>query len=182
LAALRDISASDWFHDDVEFVVERGLFRGVSDSEFAPDAGMTRAMLVTTLHRLAGEPPAGGARFVDVPAGQWFTEAVAWASANGVVDGYGENVFGTDDVVTREQAAVFLHRYARLAGYDVSASTDLSGRVDAGMISDWAREAMIWANAAGLITGRAGGALAPADAVTRAEVSVILRRFIETAR
>jgi hypothetical protein len=181
LAALRDVSVSDWYYDDVKFVTENGLFKGVSTTEFAPNAQMTRAMLATVLHRLAGEPaaPAGQGAFGDVPAGQWFTEAVAWASANGIVGGYSASVFGTDDPVTREQIAVLLYRYAELMGYDVSASVDLSAYTDAADISEWAREALAWANAAGLITGRDASALAPTDTATRAEVAAMLHRFAE---
>jgi hypothetical protein len=181
LAALRDVSASDWYYEDVKFVTENGLFKGVSATEFAPNAKMTRAMLATVLYRLAGEPaaPAGQGSFGDVPAGQWFSEAVAWASANGVVGGYGPNVFGTDDPVTREQIAVLLYRYAELMGYDVSASADLAAYTDATDISEWAREALAWANAAGLITGRGASALDPTDTATRAEVSAMLHRFSE---
>jgi hypothetical protein len=181
LAALRDVSTSDWYYEDVKFVTENGLFKGVSATEFAPNAQMTRAMLATVLHRLAGEPaaPSGQTAFGDVPAGQWFTEAVAWASANGVIGGYGAGVFGTNDPVTREQIAVLLYRYAELMGYDVSASADLSAYTDAADISEWAREALAWANAAGLITGRGASALAPTDTATRAEVAAMLHRFSE---
>jgi hypothetical protein len=181
LTSLRDVAASDWYYEDVKFVTENGLFKGVSATEFAPNARMTRAMLATVLHRLAGEPaaPAGQSSFGDVPAGQWFTEAVAWASANGVIGGYGANVFGTNDPVTREQIAVLLYRYAKLMGYDVSASADLSAYTDAADISEWAREALAWANAAGIITGRGASALAPTDTATRAEVAAMLHRFAE---
>jgi hypothetical protein len=178
VAALRDVSTSDWYYEDVKFAVENGLFKGVSESEFAPDAQMTRAMLATVLHRLAGEPAAAGAApFGDVPAGRWFTEAVAWASANGVIDGYSADVFGANDAVTREQIAVLLYRYAKLMGYDVSATADLSGYADVGAVAEWAREAMAWANATGLIAGRGANALAPADTATRAEVAAMLHRF-----
>ncbi|MDR2355061.1 MAG: S-layer homology domain-containing protein [Clostridiales Family XIII bacterium] len=178
IAALRDVSASDWYYENVKFVVDSGLFRGVSETAFAPDAQMTRAMLATVLHRLAVEPAApGGVGFADVPAGKWFTDAVAWASANGIVGGYSESVFGADDAVTREQIAVLLYRYANLMGMDTSAAADLSAYADADAISEWAREAMAWANATGLITGRGADTLAPADTATRAEVATVLHRF-----
>jgi hypothetical protein len=120
--------------------------------------------------------------FADVPAGKWFTDAVAWASANGIVGGYGESVFGADDAVTREQIAVLLYRYAKLMGMDVSAAADLSAYADADAISEWAREAMAWANATGLITGRGADTLAPADTATRAEVAAVLHRFAEATQ
>jgi hypothetical protein len=184
LTALRDVSSSDWYYADVKFVVEKGLFNGVSATEFAPNAQMTRAMLATVLHRLAGEPaaPGGQAAFGDVPAGQWFTGAVAWASANDIVNGYSTSVFGTNDPVMREQIAVLLYRYAKRMGYDVSASADLSVYTDSADISEWAREALAWANATGLITGRDASVLAPTDSATRAEVAAILHRFAETVK
>jgi pimeloyl-ACP methyl ester carboxylesterase len=178
-----DLKESDWFFDDVRYVRENGLFRGTGATAFSPNAPMTRAMLATVLHRLAGEPAAtGGAAFGDVPAGKWFSDAVAWASANGVINGYGANVFGTNDNVTREQIAVMLYRYAKQMGPDVSKAADLSAYADAGEISEWAREALAWANAAGLIAGRSADELAPADNATRAEVAAILHRFIEAAK
>jgi hypothetical protein len=167
----------------VKFVVESCLFKGLSESEFAPDAQMTRAMLATVLYRLAGEPAvAGAAPFGDVSAGKWFADAVAWASANGVISGYSASVFGANDAVTREQIAVLLYRYAELMGYDVSATVDLSGYADADAIAEWAREAVAWANATGLITGRSENALAPADTATRAEVAAMLHRFARTVQ
>ena len=181
-ASFSDVSCSDWYFGDVSFVVEKGLFNGVSDSEFSPGTSMTRAMLATVLHRLAGSPQAaGGAAFSDVPAGQWFSEAVAWASANGIVNGYSAELFGANDDVTREQIAVLFYRYAGLKGYDVSLTADISAFADAGSVSDWAREAVAWANAAGLISGRSATSLAPLESATRAEVAAIMRRFTEYA-
>jgi hypothetical protein len=183
VAALRDVSTSAWYYEDVKFVVESGLFKGLSESEFAPDAQMTRAMLATVLYRLAGEPAAAGAAsFGDVPSGQWFTDAVAWASANGVISGYSASVFGANDAVTREQIAVLLYRYAKLMGYDVSATIDLSDYADADAVAEWAREAVAWANATGLITGRSANTLAPTGAATRAEVAAMLHRFANTVQ
>ena len=173
-----DVSEDDWFAEAVAFVVRRGLFNGVSDTEFAPNMNMTRAMLVTVLHRLEGKPaPAAPSGFEDVPADFWYTDAVAWAKETGVVQGYSDTQFGPDDSITREQIAVILCRYAKNKGYDVSASADLSRYTDVGSVSDWALEAMRWANAAGLITGRTETTLNPGDTATRAEVATILMRF-----
>jgi hypothetical protein len=177
-----DVKESDWFFGDVKYVCENKLFNGTSATAFDPTAPMTRAMLATVLYRLAGEPAAaGGAAFLDVPPGQWFSEAVAWASANGIVAGYGAGVFGTNDNITREQIAVMLRRYAKNAGHDVSATVDLSAYADAGALSEWAREAAAWANAAGLLTGRDAATLAPAESATRAEVAAVLHRFAASA-
>jgi hypothetical protein len=182
VTAFGDVSTPDWYYTDVKFVVESGLFKGVSANEFAPQAQMTRAMLATVLHRLAGEPAAaGGASFGDVHADQWFAGAVAWASANEVITGYSADVFGAGNNITREEIAVMLYRYAKLMGFNVSGAADLSAYADAGAISEWALEAIAWANAAGLLTGRTETTLAPADNATRAEVAAILNRFVKAA-
>ena len=173
-----DVSANDWFADAVNFVVRRGLFKGVSETEFAPNAEMTRAMLVTVLHRLDGTPDATAAmKFSDVASDMWYTEAVAWATEHGIVAGYGNGKFGSGDDVTREQIATFLFRYAKVKGYDVSKQADLSTYADAASVSSWAQEAVSWANATGLIRGRTATTLNPKATATRAEVATILMRF-----
>ena len=175
-----DVSANDWFADAVNFAVRRGLFKGVSETEFAPNAEMTRAMLVTVLHRLDGTPDVSAATaFADVPVDSWYTEAVAWARSIGVVEGYSETTFGPNDSITREQMATILYRYARYKGYDVSKRADLSAYADAASVSSWALEAMSWANATGLIRGRTETTLNPAATATRAEVATILMRFCD---
>jgi hypothetical protein len=180
--AFRDVSPSDWYYDDVKFAVEKGLFKGVSSDEFAPQAQMTRAMFATVLYRLAGEPAtAGNSAFGDVTADRWFTNAVAWASASGVITGYSADVFGANDNITREQIAIMLYRCAKLMSRDVSRTADLSSYADEGAVSEWAREALAWANAAGFITGRDADTLAPADNATRAEAAAILHRFADAA-
>lgn len=173
-----DVPDNAWFAEAVAFVVRRGLFQGVSETEFAPNMTMTRAMIVTVLHRLEGTPaPKAASGFQDVPAGTWYTEAVAWASENGVVNGYSEASFGPNDPVTREQLATILYRYASWKGYDVSGEADLSAYKDAGEISSWALQAISWANAIGLVRGRSADELAPVGTATRAEVATMLMRF-----
>lgn len=173
-----DVSRDDWFADAVNFAVRRGLFQGVSDTEFAPNMNMTRAMLVTVLHRLEGNPaPAAPSGFEDVPADDWYTEAVAWARERGVVQGYSDTQFGPNDSITREQMAAILFRYAKNKGYDVSMRADLTAYEDGVSVSSWAHEAMSWANAAGLIRGRTETTLNPVATATRAEVATILMRF-----
>ena len=179
-AGFIDVDPDAWYHEFVDYVVSRGLMKGTSDTAFEPEAPATRAMLVTILHRLEGEPGAGGASpFADVPEDRWYTDAVIWANRNGIVEGYGDGNFGPGDTVTREQFAAILYRYAKWKGYDVSRSADLSGYADAAAISPWALEAMKWANAAGLITGRTETDLVPAGKATRAETAAILMRFLE---
>lgn len=173
-----DVPEDAWFAEAVNFTAKKGLFQGVSETEFAPGGTMTRAMLVTVMHRLEGSPkPSAGAGFNDVPADTWYSEAVAWARATGVVKGYSDTVFAPDDWITREQMAAILYRYSKNKGYDVSRRVDFSRYADSGSVSEWAAEAMSWANATGLIIGRTETTLNPGDTATRAEVATILMRF-----
>ena len=174
-----DVSSSDWFYDAVAYVYENGLMGGTGNNQFSPSVTTTRAMIVTILHRLEGEPTTGTSAFTDVAAGQWYTDAVAWASANRIVEGYGNGRFGPNDTITREQMATILYRYAQSKGYNVSSTGDLSGYTDAAQVSDWAQTAMGWANAQGLITGNTATTLNPTGSATRAEVATILMRFVE---
>jgi len=175
-----DVKESDWFYDAVKFVVENGLFKGTGETTFSPNQPMTRAMLVTVLHNLEGAPEAAGANnFTDVKNGEWYTNAVIWAGTNDIVRGYGNGLFGTNDPITREQMAAILYSYASYKGYDVTATANFSAYTDAAEISSWAKQAMGWANAKGLITGRTATTLVPGGTATRAEVASILKRFVE---
>lgn len=170
-----DVSSDAWYHDAVFYVYEKGMMSGTGAGSFSPEAETSRAMIVTVLHRLEGAPSAGGAEFTDVAAGQWYTEAVAWAAENGVVYG-SNNAFKPDDSVTREQVAAILYRYAGYKGSDTTARAELSDYSDASDISGYALEAMQWANAQGLIKG-SSGRLNPGGKATRAEIAAILMRF-----
>ena len=183
-----DVEESDWFYGAVAFVVNAGLFKGVSDDSFAPDATMTRAMLVTVLHRLAGTPePVGESKFSDVtdPAAYYY-DAVIWASANGIVEGYSATTFGADDPITREQMVTFLYRYAKAMDCDVptsdAASPTLAAFADASSVSTWAQEAMSWAVAAGIVKGTTETTLSPAGKATRAQVATVMQRFAQTTK
>ncbi|MDR2671335.1 MAG: S-layer homology domain-containing protein [Oscillospiraceae bacterium] len=175
-----DVAASDWFYDAVRFVSERGLMTGTGADRFSPGTATTRAMLVTTLHRLAGAPAAAaeGLPFPDVESGQWYTDAVRWAAENGVVEGYDDGLFRPHDFVTREQIVTILYRYDRRGGAGTDAQADLSPYADADRISDWARPAAQWAVAREILQGRDGTTLAPRDRATRAEVAAILQRYL----
>jgi len=175
-----DVKEGDWFYDSVAFVVQEGLFSGTSATTFSPNEPMTRAMLVTVLYRLEGEPAVTGANsFSDVGSGQWYTDAVIWANANSIVTGYGDGLFGTNDPITREQMAAMLLRYADYKKYNTSKTNDLAAFTDADSIASYALGAMKWANAEGLIIGRTATTLTPTGTATRAEVAVILTRFME---
>lgn len=174
-----DLSDTDWFYAATRYAYMGGLFNGVSEDQFLPMGSMTRSMLATVLHRLAGEPETeSGAAFTDVPAGQWYTEAVSWSSAAGVVQGMGDNTFAPDSLVTRAQMAVMLYRYAgTYLERDVSASVSLTQFSDSAKVPAWAEDAMKWAVSAGIITGRNDGTLDPTGTASRAEVATMLQRF-----
>ena len=174
-----DVPQNIWFASGVQFAAEQGLFTGVSANEFAPYDPMTRAMLVTVLHRLDGADASGTNSFTDVLNGKWYINAIAWASANGIVEGLSGNRFAPNAPIAREQLAAILFRYAKACGYDVSARAELTAYADAAQVSTWAGDAMRWAVAAGLISGRSGAQLAPKGEATRAEVAVILMNFVQ---
>ena len=174
-----DVMEGDWFYDAVVYAYETGLMDGVGDNLFAPNSQTTRAQLVTILHRLAGEPePGGDSGFSDVAAGTWYTDAVAWAAENGIVNGTTDTTFAPGEDITREQLVTVLYRYAESKGYDVSASADLSGYPDAGQVQDYAQPAMAWAVAEGIVEG-VDGTLNPTGDATRAQIATILMRFCE---
>lgn len=174
-----DVSTSDWFYSDVMFVYENGLFSGTDSRSFSPNASMTRAMLVTVLYRLEGEPAGtGSSSFSDVCSGSYYEKAVAWAAANGIVTGTGSTSFSPDAKVTREQLAAILYRYAQYKKLDTDAGAKLDSFSDAGNVSGYASEALSWAVSEGLING-ASGRLMPKGDATRAQVAAILHRFVE---
>lgn len=175
-----DVKSADWFYNDVKYVYEKGMMAGTAADVFAPNATTTRAMIVTILYRLEGSPAVTGtSAFVDVPVGQWYTDAVNWAAANQIVKGTSATTFAPNDSITREQMAAILYRYAQYKGYDVTKKADLSGYSDNGQVSAYAKDALAWANAAKLINGVTNTTLAPQGNATRAQVSAILHRFCD---
>ena len=161
-----DVTSGSWYYDGVKYAYDNGLMNGTSANEFNPNANTTRSMIVTILARMEGVNTSGGAT--------WYTAGRAWAMENGISDG--TNMEGK---ITREQLAAMLYRYAKMKGYDVSASASLSGYTDASSVSGWATDAMRWAVSAGLINGRTATTLAPQGNATRAEVASILMRFMQ---
>lgn len=167
-----------WARVEAERGLRRSLFHGVSDTAFAPDARMTRAMLVQLLYNLEGNPVTGAAGFSDVPKTAWYHDAVAWAVAHSLVTGTEDRRFLPDDAVTREQLAVILWRYARYKQADVSQSAPLDGFADAAAVSAYARTALEWAGAAGVIGGVSATQLDPQGAATRAQAATVFNRLL----
>ena len=178
-----DVSENDWFFNDVKFVYQNGLMNGTSATTFSPEGTTSRGMIVTILWRMAGSPDMEdkiwGYPFADVDATAYYGTAVYWARLNGIAGGYDDATFGPNDPITREQMAAILYRYAQYKGYDVSAKADLNKFTDADEISNYALEALQWANAEGLINGKGDGVLDPKGQATRAEAAAILMRFCE---
>lgn len=174
-----DVGETDWYYGSVRFAAENGLFRGISYPTFAPHSNMTHGMLAMVLHRLAKEPEIGaGQSFSNVAQGQYYTEAVAWATEKGIVSGYGDGKFGPGDLITREHLTVMLWRYA---GKPAGAG-ELDGFTDAADADAWAVDALRWAVEQKIVNGRSDGTLDPRGNATRAEVVAILMRYCETVK
>lgn len=174
-----DVAETDWFYDAVEYVTETGLMNGTGDVTFSPGIDTSRAMIVTILWRMEGEPEVGSSGiFPDVAEGLWYTGAVEWAAENGIVTGYTDGNYGPDGVITREQLAAILYRYAQYKGYDVSVGgeTNILSFEDALSLSEYAFPAMQWACGAGLLEG-SGGSISPQGGATRAQLAAVLMRF-----
>ena len=173
-----DVSEKAWYYDAVAYTVENGLMKGVGGGKFDSEGSMTRAMLVTVLWRYEGESAAGENSFTDVPDGTWYTGAVAWAAAKGIVSGVGNDEFDPEGSITREQMATILFRYAEKKSIDTDKRGNLSGFPDSGAVSSWAQDAVQWTVAEDIING-SDGRLLPQGNATRAQVATILMRFLE---
>ena len=178
-----DINPGDWFYNDVMFVYEKALMSGTSANTFAPYGNITRGQLAVILYRMEGSPAVERKNsLTDVeygPGTVWFYDAATWAHQNGIMEGSGNNKFAPDDSVTREQLASILYRYAQVKGYNVTNTGNLDGFTDKENISDWAREAIRWVISCGIMNGRENNLFDPKGIATRAEVAVMLHRFIE---
>ena len=170
----------DWSYDGICYCVENGLMKGTGATTFHPNGESARAMLVTVLYRLEGEPEVGACSFSDVPADEWYTDAVTWAAGNKIVEGY-NGKFSPTANITREAFATILYRYAEYKGYDVSVGedTNILSFTDAEKISSWAKDAIQWAVGAGLMNGKGQNNIDPSGKATRAEMATILYRFCE---
>ena len=175
-----DVPEDAWYRDAVAWAYEAGLVNGTGEGTFSPDLTTDRAMLAALLHRLEGGPAASGAAFPDVASGAWYAGAVAWASANGIVNGGDDGGFHPADPVTREQMVVMLYRYAQYKGHDTTqGGMAIREFADYDSISGYAAEAMAWAVNAGLVNGGDGGRLDPQGTATRAQIAALLMRFCE---
>ena len=180
--AFDDLDITKWYHFDTDYVIENGIFKGTTETTFEPDSAQTRAMMVTVLYRVEGEPAVNRSiPFADVDMGAYYANAVIWGQQNGIIKGYSETEFGPDDKITREQIAAIMHRYAQYKGYDVSVgeNTNILSYDDFDSISEYAIPSMQWAVGSGLIKGKSESTLNPLDNATRAEIAAILHRFIE---
>ncbi len=173
-----DVKPGDWFSAAVADVVGKGLMNGTSETTFNPQGKTTRAMLVTILYRLAGQPKVNVATsFNDVAADSWYGTAVAWAADKQIVMGYADGTFKPDLDLTREQLVTMIYRFAKSAGQDVSARADITKYSDGKQVSSYAFEAMQWAVAKGVISGTSATTLAPQGSATRAQMATIFMRF-----
>ena len=173
-----DLSRTAWYYGGVVYAYHNQLMSGVSSTKFSPNSAADRAMLVTILHRTAGKPAAdGGVSFADVPGGKYYSAAVSWAAGEGIVTGSGSGNFNPTGKLTREQLAVVLYRYAQYEGRDVSRRADLGAYKDGAKVSSWAKDAMSWAVAEGLITGSNQKNLTPGGSTNRAQLAAILMRY-----
>ena len=176
----KDVSPSDWYFGAVVYVNEKEMMLGVSKDSFDPEGKTSRAMIVTLLYRMEGSPSVNNNNsFSDVESGTWYANAVHWAAACGIVNGFEDGSFRANIPVTREQLAAIFYRYADYKGYSVNQSASLSGFSDVDQISSYAVDAVRWANREGLVNGTTTTTINPGDTSTRAQAAAILKRFCQ---
>ena len=174
-----DLEKDGWYLDYVRYAFVNDIMNGMTATTFEPNGTLTRAMYITMLYRLNGEPEVKAASaYGDVKGDEWYAKAVAWGTENGIVEGYAGK-FAPQDSITREQMAAMMYRYAKLNGGDVSASASFDAFKDGSSVSDWAKEEMGWAVASGLMQGHDNGTLEPKCNATRAQAAAVLQRFAE---
>lgn len=181
IISFTDVPETHWAYTYIQNAVEQGLFSGIGNNQFGPGMNVTRGMFVTTLYSSAGSPDVELSKFTDVPANAWYAKAVAWASQEGIVSGIGDNKFGPDLPITREQIALILYNYAD----GVSPGTEAFVRMaypDGKDIHNWALTAFTWAMNKDLISGKSGNILDPLATATRAEVAVIMQNFVNLTK
>ena len=173
-----DVVLNNWAYPYVNGCVNRSIMNGTGGGQFSPNMQVSRAQVVTTLWRLVGSPKLNAENsFVDVPDGQWYTDAVTWAADSGITTGVGGSYFAPERAVTRGEVAAIIYRLAAAMGLDTEGKDDLSGFVDTNELADWNRDAFAWCVYSGIITGKSGSSLAPNDTLSRAELAAILMRY-----
>lgn len=174
-----DVAESDWFYKSVRYCHENNLIRGTTANTYSPDLSTSRAMIVSILWRLDGSPNADPVTFIDVPADQYYANAVAWAASEGIVSGYSKDIFAPEQAISREQLASILYRYAQYHNWDMTSSAVLDTFTDAHAVSAYAKDALSWAAFHGLISGMEDHLLSPQGEATRAQVAAILMNTCE---
>lgn len=169
-----------WAYDEIMAIYDLGIMNGIGNGQFGPELSTTRGMLVTMLWRMADSPKSDGHSFADVAAGEYYSQAVAWAASNGIANGYDDTHFGPNDTLTREQLVTMLYQYASAQKYDVSKTAAVDSFADGASVSAYAKTAMEWAYAMEILGGRPNGTLDPSGNATRAEIAAILYRFISS--
>ena len=173
----KDVKETSWYYDAVNYVYENGIMAGTSDTTFSPGEVTSRSMLVTILYGMEGKPSVHKeSPFTDVANGRWYTDAIVWASENGVVSGYGNGIFGINDKITVEQAAVILARYAGYIGITVQNGDSMAAFADSGSVSGWVEHDMKWIVSEGIYTG-VNGRLNPQSPASRALIAGMLYNF-----
>jgi len=175
-----DVNEEDWFDEASWYCAANGLMQGTENRQFDGNLETNRAMLVTALYRLANCPDSTEFIFTDVDDDNWYSEAIAWAAHNGLVEGYGNGLFGPHDPLTREQMVLILYRFSVFMNYDISQQGDLTAFTDSDTVSEWALDAMKWAVGAGIINGIDDGLISPKTGATRAQFAAMLQRFVTT--
>ena len=183
MSSFTDLDLTQWYHDGIHFCLENGLMVGVGDNCFGTNGTTSRAMIVTILYRLEGEPEVTAEiPFNDVEADTWYTDAVIWAAENEIVSGYGGGKFGPNDNITREQLATILYRYAQYKGTAVSPDQNIMDYEDVFDVSPWASEGLRWAVQLGIVQGVGNNKLAPKGDATRAQAATMIQRFCENVK
>lgn len=175
-----DIFETDWYYDSVFYVYNKNLMAGGDNLQFMPSQNLTRAMAAQILYNMEGKPQVGNNPFVDVPEDSWYEKAVSWAASQNIVAGVGENRFHPESDITREQFVTILYRYAQMKGYDITEKADLYAYVDLYSISEYAKDAVQWSNAKGIMNGMTENTLNPQGVASRAQVATMLMNFDKT--
>lgn len=177
--SFRDVASTAWYHDAVDYVSRKGIMSGVGNNTFSPETTLTRAQLCQILYNIEKKPHTGSGSFSDVSASAWYSSAVNWAAAQGIVNGTGNGLFSPDNPISREQMVTILYRYATYKSYNLSVLVSLSDYSDANLLSSWAQDAMQWAVSEGIISGTTATTIAPQGTTTRAQAATMLMRFCQ---